>query len=225
MRRYGWLIFLFCFSIPAGFAQEYKYEIGINAGAGFYMGDVNHTIPFKNSWPAIGAQIRYNINSRWALRGNVTGSKISGSGGPEKYPFLLQQVSFKREILDVGVRSEFNFLDYKNPERFHTQRTFTPFLCIGVGWLFSPSAEINYTGFNIPGGVGLKFRIAERFNLMAEFTFYKLFTDRLDVTDKSNSMLDDPYGLSNNCFKNKDWYFLWSISLSWDFGKRRMYCN
>ena len=78
---------------------------------------------------------------------------------------------------------------------------------------------------NIPMGVGVKYKLKSRLNLGCEFSFRKLFGDSFDVTNGSNEILDNPYGISSSAFKNKDWYSLLMISITWDFGERCRPCN
>lgn len=62
-------------------------------------------------------------------------------------------------------------------------------------------------------------------NIGIEFSMRKLFGDDLDVTDDGNDAgLKDPYGIQSSLLKNKDWYSITMIYLTWDFGFRQDPC-
>jgi len=76
---------------------------------------------------------------------------------------------------------------------------------------------------NLPVGLGVKYKIANRFNVACELSIRKLFRDDLDVN--SNAILDNPYQTGRNFLKNNDWYAFLLLSLTWDFGLRCSTCN
>jgi hypothetical protein len=53
----------------------------------------------------------------------------------------------------------------------------------------------------------------------------KLFGDDFDVTEKNADWdLNAPYGIESSFLKNRDWYSLTMIFLTWDFGLRNDPC-
>ncbi|MCC8198780.1 MAG: porin family protein [Tannerellaceae bacterium] len=207
-------------------AQEYKYEIGGMAGGAFYMGDVNKNTFFKGMNPALGGVFRYNMNFRWALKGNLTWGRVSGSTDGLKNVFPQDaQGSFSRDLVELGGQVEFNFFAYSDKYAFMNTKRFTPYVLLGMGVTVAPGNSQTFAGLNLPFGVGAKYKIKNRLNLGCEFGFRKLFSDRLDVTDDSNSFLDNPYEISSSLWKNKDWYSFLLLSVTWDFGPRSRPCN
>ena len=207
-------------------AQEYMYEFGGMAGGSFYMGDVNKTVLFKNLNPGAGVVFRYNANFRIAFKANLAWATVSGStaGLDNVFPDNAQ-ASFSRSLYELGGQFEYNFFPYSDQFAYlHTKR-FTPYLLFGIGITVAPGSGSTFVSPNIPAGVGVKYKLKNRLNIGGEFTFRKLFGDGLDVTDDSNRMLNDPYRIGGSVFKNKDWYSLLMISVTWEFGKRCGPCN
>ena len=206
--------------------QEYMYEFGGMAGGSFYMGDVNKTTLFKNLNPGAGIVFRYNANFRIAFKANMAWATVSGStAGLENVFPDDAQASFSRSLFELGGQFEYNFFPYSDQFAYlHTKR-FTPYLLLGIGITVAPGNGSTFIGPNIPAGIGVKYKLKNRLNIGGEFTFRKLFGDGLDVTDDSNRMLNDPYRIGGSVFKNKDWYSLLMISVTWEFGKRCGPCN
>ena len=51
-----------------------------------------------------------------------------------------------------------------------------------------------------------------------KFVFAKTFNDMADG-------LQDPYKIESSAIKNTDWYSNLSISISYEFGERKIKCN
>ena len=207
-------------------SQEYKYEIGGIAGGSFYMGDANKTTLFKNMNPGAGIVFRYNANFRIAFKADLAWATVSGStaGLDNVFPDNAQ-ASFSRSLFELGGQFEYNFFPYSDQFTYlHTKR-FTPYLLVGLGVTVAPGSGNTFVSPNIPVGMGVKYKWKNRINIGGEFTFRKLFGDGLDVTDDSNRILNDPYGIGGSVLKNKDWYSLLMFSVTWEFGKRCGPCN
>ena len=207
-------------------APDYKYEIGGMAGGSFYMGDANKTTLFKQMNPGLGIVFRYNANFRIAFKADLAWASVSGStkGLENVFPDNAQ-VSFNRNLFELGGQFEFNFFPYSDKFAYLNTKRFTPYMLVGLGVTVAPGGEYIYISPNIPIGVGIKYKLKSRINVGGEFTFRKLFRDDLEVTNDSNRILDDPYGIGGSVFKNKDWYSLLMISITYDFGLRNCQCN
>ena len=198
------LILLSCFGFFSSLhAQEYKFEIGGMAGGAFYMGDANKTALFKGLSPSAGAVFRYNANFRWAIKGDLLWARVSGStiGIDNVFPDKLE-VSFDRNLIELGGQAEFNFFPYSDKFTYLNTKRYTPYILLGIGVTVAPGGEKTFAGLNIPLGVGFKYKLMERLNLGCEFSFRKLIGDGLEGL----SSLDKPYGISGSPLKNQDWY-------------------
>jgi hypothetical protein len=205
---------------------EYKFEIGGMAGGAFYMGDVNKTTMFRNMNPGAGVVFRYVANFRIAIKADLAWASVSGTtqGLDNAFPDNAQ-ASFERNLFELGGQFEFNFFPYSDKFAYLNTKRLSPYVLMGVGVTFAPGNGETMVSPNIPIGVGVKYKLKSRINIGGEFTFRKLFGDGLDVTDDSNSMLDDPYGIGGSTLKNKDWYSMLMISVTYDFGARDCQCN
>jgi hypothetical protein len=207
-------------------AQEYLYEIGGMGGVASYMGDVNKTNPFKGLNPALGLVFRYNANFRIAFKGDLAWAKVSGSTEGLKNVFPQQaQASFNRNLFELGGQFEFNFFPYSDKYAYLNTKRFSPYLLVGLGATVAPGSGSTFAGVNLPVGVGVKYKLKNRINLGCELSVRKLFGDGLDVTDDSNRILNNPYGISGSVLKNRDWYSVFTFSVTWDFGPRNCQCN
>lgn len=217
------LAIIFCISIFSGLqAQEYKYEIGGMAGTSMYMGDANKTAFVKGVNPALGAVFRYNANFRWAMKANLLWGQVSGktSGSDNVFPNELN-VSFNRNLIELGGQMEFNFFPYSDKFAYAGTRRLTPYILLGAGITVAPGGDETFFNLNIPMGAGVKYKIKNRLNLGCEFAVRKLFGDGLEGVDA----LKDPYGIKSSFLKNKDWYSCLMFSVTWDFGPRSQPCN
>ena len=205
---------------------EYKFEIGGMTGGSFYMGDANKTSLFKNLNPELGMVFRYNANFRIAFKADFAWARVSGStaGLNNTFPDNAQ-VSFNRNLFELGGQFEFNFFPYSDKFAYLNTKRFSPYMMIGLGATVAPTNGYTLFSPNIPIGVGVKYKLKNRINVGAEFSFRKLFNDSLDVTSDGNRVLDDPYGIGGSVFKNKDWYSLLMFSVTYDFGFRNCQCN
>jgi len=199
--------------------DQYRFEAGIAGGSSFYLGDTNHATPFYRAGLAVGGLVRYNISPRYTLKVAATRAEVSGNTRDfgNKYP-QDKQVSFHHSLLDMNVSFEFNFMDYGLPPYAHGYRWFSPYIFLGAGLTsFKGEYDNARMEFNIPWGVGVKIKFADRYNFGAEWSMTSLFTDSFDSVE-----LDNPYGhkgISNT--KNNDQYSIAKIFLSIDLFKRK----
>lgn len=229
MKKNNFVFFLLftsaVFSVGNIRAQEYKHEIGAALGTSFYLGDANKTKLFLHPGVAAGALYRYNINFHWAIKTNLLAGKISGNTEDAHNVFpLTQQISFERTFIELGGQIEFNFLPFSDKFSYRNAKPYTPYIFMGAGTTLATGDKLFFNA-NIPIGIGFKYKIKETLNAGLEFSMRKLLGDDFDVTEKNaDPGLDSPYGIKSSFFKNKDWYSLTIITLTWDFGLRNDQC-
>ena len=220
-RFVGWL-FLCWMCVPVLWAQEYKYEIGGMAGGAYYMGDLNKNGFFKGLNPSLGAVFRYNVNFRWALKANLQWSQVSGSTDGLENVFPEQaQGSFTKQVIDLGAQGEFNFFPYSDKFTYAGAKRFSPYVRLGMGVAVAPGGGGTMASFYLPLGIGAKYKVKPRLNLGCEFSFRKLFSDKLEGDDR----FDDPYQVGKSAWKNNDWVSYLLFSVTWDFGPCTSPCN
>lgn len=206
----------------SAYSQEipYKYSAGLSIGMSGYAGDASSTI-FSHPGFAADGTFRYQYDARWWFGGNFSVLTISGNtadvdgvrpGGIE--------YSFKSTVFDLNGRVDFNFFPYGIGETFKGLRRWTPYITAGVGVTLASCAGNLAVGPNIPLGVGLRYKPAERWNLSLEFTVTKVFNDHIDGPD-----LSDLTQIESSFIKNNDWYSRLSIGVSYEFGRRCETCH
>ena len=208
------------------YSQEYKYEIGGALGTSSYMGDINKTNLFLNPGLSGGALFRYNMTFNWSIKFNLIAGNVSGSSIDTEYklPFEKKAV-FNRNFADLGAQIEFNFLPYSDKYAYIGTRPYTPYVFAGAGVTYA-DGNSRFIGLNIPFGVGVKYKLKNRLNIGLELSLRKLFGDDFDVTDKEPDWsLDSPYQINSSALKNRDWYSLTIIFLTWEFSPRVDPCH
>ena len=212
-----------CLLLPLkGRAQEdYRFDIGGGIGMTGYLGDANTA----NLWqrPGWDAEIlfRYIINPRWALKSNFYAGSLGGDSSKMTNVFPDGNTfRFSTTFYEIGEMAEFNFFNYGLGETYRKLKRISPYITAGVGLTLWSVEGKTGAAFSIPMGVGVKYKLSERWNLGFEFLMKKTFTDRLDGKN-----LDDPYGIKSSFMKNTDWYSTMSITISYEFSKRCAVCN
>ncbi len=205
---------------------EYNMELGGMAGGCSYMGDANYTNPLKNMALAGGLLARYNINPRMAVKGDLAIGHIKGSteGMANKYPNGAQ-VSFSRNVYELGAQFEYNFFAYGTGAGYKDSHRIAPYILVGVGMTYAPKPANHVVAMNIPVGIGVKYKLVDRINVGAEYTMRFTSSDRLDVTNTEGLQLKDPYGIKSNMLKNRDSYSCLMLYISYDMFPKYRRCN
>lgn len=191
-------------------------DLGIYLGGSSYLGDINQNRLFYNFNPSVGGFIRYNYNSRWALRLNGQLLKIDANDLDFNNAYQQNRnEKFDTELGEVSLFVEFNFLRYhsKLKARYHK---FSPYLITGFSYAQSTNTS---SPLSIPMGVGFKFAVKDRLTGSVEWVMRKTFTDELDN-------LSDPLNTkSSSLLYNNDWYYFVGITLSYKIINIRTNCN
>ncbi len=197
-----------------GFAQ--RSEVGLFGGGAFYLGDLNPTGVFSQTKPAFGGVYRYNLNTRWALRGNILWGRVSADDSKYNNPRAL---NFRSNINEFSLQCELNFLPYFTGSAGRYR--FSPYLFGGIGvFTFNPQAHhfdpakkndrwvnlpplstegqglaeypdrkyYNTTQISFPFGIGFKYSLNRTFSIGVEWGMRKTFTDYID--DVSTTYVD-----------------------------------
>lgn len=201
--------------------EEYKFDIGAGLGMSGYLGDANESNLFAHPGVAFNATFRYLINSRWAIRGMLTGASLSGSTADMDNVLPEGKVyEFDSWAYDLGARAEFNFFNYGIGETYKRMSRISPYLSLGLGVTMSNAGGESFVAMSLPMGFGVKYKLRPRLNLGLEFSMTKVFGDKVDSAE-----LTDLYKIKSSFMKNTDWYSTLMISVSYEFGKRCVTCH
>ena len=169
---------------------------------------------------ALVAKYRSNPRSAWAL--NIGFGKLKGSSENTStwYPATSDTtITFNNSLVDVGLRYEYNFWPYGTGREYRGAKPLVPFVAIGLGAGFVKTDEKNIVATNMPIGLGVKYKMAERVNLTLEWMMHFTLSDELDG-------VKDPYGIkSNGLFKNTDCFSTLQLSITYDIFAKCKTCN
>lgn len=187
---------LLYFSLLRVGAQD--LDVGVTVGGGYYLGDLNPGFHFKNTQPAYGALVRYNLDTRWAVKLTATMGKVEASAATSGF-LPERELTFSSNITDISATMEFNFMRYFTGSHMNA---YSPYIYTGFSvFFFNPESNgvklqplgtegqnVGYLGrtpysltsFSIPFGLGGKLSIGGRFGLQVYWEMHKTFTDYLD---------------------------------------------
>ena len=222
---------LVCASQAYGQSAPYKFDIGVELGMSGYIGDANSSNIFRK--PGFDGELsfRYIGDTRWAIRGVFSTFSLNGdtSGMDDVLPDVVDPAtgavspafySFGSQVYDLSVRGEFNFFAYGIGETYKRLRRWSPYLTLGVGVALASTGGHTFAAPTIPMGLGIKYKVAERWNLGLEFTMTKAFNDHFDSPE-----LADLNQIKTAFYKSTDWYSRLTIGVSYEFGKRCETCH
>ena len=204
---------------------EYKMDIGGGLGLCYYWGDANAS-PFRGASVAAMVSLRRNFNPRMGVKFNLAYGNFSGSS---KGYFLPEEVgstvpagvvSFRSNVIDLGAQFELNFWGYGLGPGYKKLSRITPYAVLVIGGTLGWNADGGCFGMNIPVGLGVKYKVRPRVNLIFEYTHRFSTTDRLDA-----AALNDPYFIKSGFLKNKDSYTFLMLCVTYDISPKYRKCN
>ena len=198
---------------------EYRLEVGGGIGMVSYQGDFNGNI-FKNMQPMFSLLAKYKFNPRVAIAMNISYGKLKGSAKDitSHVPAQWADYTFKRKIGDVGVRMEYNFWPYGTGMEYRGAQRLTPYIFIGLGTTVYKTDKPQLA-MNMPLGLGVKYKAADRVNMALEWAMHFSSSDRLDGAS-------NPLGIkSSGLFKNTDCYSQLRLSVTYDLWAKCKTCH
>jgi opacity protein-like surface antigen len=201
-------ILLFIIKSPAQ-----VWEIGGNAGASGYMGDLNQTNPIKISGIYGGAFVKANIDPYWSFGLHYNYGEIKADDANSKFQQEKDRnLNFYSSLHEVSFLVDFNFLEYFSGGG---RKRLTPYLYAGVGGIiFNPKTKYQGTEYKlalyntegqstsyknyavtVPYGAGVKYNIKNNWTIFSQIGYRNAYTDYLD--DVSGNY-PDPSMLNNN---------------------------
>ena len=165
---------------------EYKMEIGAGVGTVTYLGDYNGNL--LNNMQAMGTLLaKFKPNPRMAWTASIGYGTLKGSMTDEKtwYPEAQQlPQTFSNGLISGGVRFEYNFWAYGTGREYFGAKPLAPFIAFGLGITHVSTSDGGVLAGDFPLGAGIKYKVRDRLNLIAEWRVHFTGSDRLDgVTD------------------------------------------
>ncbi|CAN5585197.1 hypothetical protein BH10BAC3_BH10BAC3_20460 [soil metagenome] len=218
------LFFCFCVVTVVSIAQveNGKNEIGVNAGAMFYQGDMTPDMvgSYKTARPAVGIYYSRILSPYWSVRGNLGLSSLEGDDARNAKPAYMRRRNFNfhtplAELTAMGVFNVFG----NNIQPDVTK--LSPYVFAGAGVAFVDikrdwsriDTNMIHTGSTtrsglirdtttvlpkaipvLPVGLGIRYAILPRISLAFEANYRIIFTDYLDgFSYAANPVRKDAY--------------------------------
>ena len=199
---------------------EYLMEVGGGLGLVSYEGDYSDS-PLQGQQPMLSAVLRRMINPYHGFRFGLSYGKLKGSSKDVKtyYPGTQEKpYEFSNPLVDFTAMYEYNFWPYGTGRDYRGAKRLTPFVTGGLGLTFVKADKGVFTA-NLPIGLGVKYKLADRMNLGAEWIIHFSLSDKLDGSP-------DPYSIkSSGAFKNTDCYSAFQVTLTYSFMAKCRTCH
>lgn len=207
-------------------AQEYRYDAGASVGMVGYLGDANPAIPMASPGATLQVVGRYNMNLWMSFSGTMGYYLFRGSTKrhPEQFPGM-PKVSFNSSAVMFQPRFEYNFYPYSDKFSFLSTKRLVPFLSLSIplGLAFAEKSVAFLPG--LAASFGVKYKMANRWNLLVELQGMHFFADRLDTPNQQTEFLNNPYGTSKLPWKGGDGGLAVCVSVTYEFGYIKPQCN
>ncbi|MDR2834880.1 MAG: DUF6089 family protein [Bacteroidales bacterium] len=228
------IVIAFVVSINNKLQAQSALEIGVQAGASYYMGDINLSRHFYSPHPNFGGFIKFHFSYRSILKVGVFSTHLSAAD--KDFNNVFQQTrnaSFNTPYTELNLCYEVSFLPFiVGQQRKHG---FSPYLSLGVA-TYIANASNHKLGFAIPVGFGLKKALGKRLVLGLEWSFHRAFSDELDnltgedinrnYSENYGYPIDSPDPAKQTGFRfNKDWQVYGVITLSYAFRIGGLTCH
>ena len=203
--------------------KEYMYEVGAGAGMSWAYGDINRSSALYDPSFASELVFRYNLNLRWSMALDFAVNRLKGNS--EDFDNVFPgggQWSFNRHYYQFGIRPEFSFWNYGWGADYREKRRLAPFLTagLGFGWANGSSSADDKSAsmLAVPLGLGLKWKMAPRWDLQLTCLWTKTFGDAIDG-------INDPYQTGTKAPMNTDWVGSIMMSITFCFKERCLECH
>lgn len=204
--------------------KEYMYEIGVGGGMSWGYGDLNHSRAIYDPGLALQLASRYNVNLRWAVAADLSSFALKGDSrdGNDLLPNGTA-IDFDRRLWQLTFRPEFHFWNYGWGNDYREKRRMTPFLTAGIGFglgsgKVSGQKTDSHFCLSTPLGLGMKWKMAPRWNAQLTCLFTKLWNDEADG-------VSDLYGITTDALMKNDWCGSLMLSITFDFKERCIECH
>lgn len=226
-------LLLVCMTMQAQ-EKEYMYEIGGGAGMSWGYGDASQGSAMYSPTASFGLLWKYNLNLRWTLAVDLASDGIQGDISDLDYkiaPSLSSPgatLNYDRRLWQLDCRPEFTFWNYGWGSDFREKKRLAPFLTMGLGLglasgdVTSSDSSLAHTKSSLcltmPMGLGIKWKIAPRWNIQLTCLWTKCWGDEVDG-------LQDLTGIKTSGIVKNDWVGSARFSVTFDIKERCEECH
>ena len=191
----------------------YKWELGLQGGCGYYVGDAA-THVFSQVREVYGGHLRYKFDRRWALQIKGLHQVIQGAI-PEEPDFL-----WSNKLINMDVVAEFNFFRLGRLQYDSRVKQISPYIFLGIG-VGLHCLNYGTAAAYLPFGMGVKWEFAQRWQLQLAWQHNLYFADDLEQVDK----LGNTYKLNGTNFLNGDLTGQLMLGIVFEFGREKKICK
>jgi len=224
--KYCLIVLLLTAAVPV-LAEERPYlcELGLQAGAGYYVGDATSHI-FQNVRETYGLHFRYKFTKRWAIQAKGLTQRITGNN----YAFdasrrlVKQNTYWQNRLINVDVMAECNFLRFGAKNKYDkTLYPYTPYIFLGIGAAMygSEMNRFDRVAAYFPFGIGFKWKFYDWMGLNIAWQHNLYFADNLET----GANLDNTYKLNGSNIMNFDLTGQLTLGIVFEFGKAKKICR
>lgn len=213
-----------------------QHEVGLFAGASYYIGDLNTREHFVYSQPAFGLFYRLSYDYRAALRLGLNYGTLEANDLNSDAAYQQERsLAFSSTLYELNALAEFNFKEYRIG---HDKHRFSLFIFGGLSAFYfntQPSGGIGPDEgksvpkfqVSLPFGVGIKLNLGKKAGIGLEWGPRRTWTDYLDNvsgtypsgnTNGSDPAASSPGAVSAGAMRGdptmKDWYFFYGLTLN-----------
>jgi hypothetical protein len=233
-NRLGFLLIIIFLSCCANAQVSQGVELGVCAGASYYMGDINLYKQFYSPHPNGGVMVKYHFDLRNILKVGGFFTHLSANDKDFKDVFhQMRNASFSTPFFEINLMYEVNFLQYILGQT--RKCSWTPYLSAGIG-VYVAAHSNQKLGAALPMTFGFKKNLSRHLIIGIEWSFHKLFSDQLDnlTGEDINKIYSENHGSNTESgFPNKqhgfrfnqDWQVCALITLSYSFRIGGITCN
>ncbi|ERM83647.1 hypothetical protein P872_03205 [Rhodonellum psychrophilum GCM71 = DSM 17998] len=219
-----------------------RNELGFGLGGATYTGDIIRKV--DPSQLGIQGTLfgRRNFDNVWSLRAGISFARLNAADSinPIDAAAAYRNAGFKGSVFEATAVMEYHFLDFTHPQ---SQYRYSPYGFFGLGYSFFSGEGQTYQGDPnagdyslgtpiIPFGLGIKYKLNDRWTLAMELGFRATFSDLFDKIDSKNANIprfpdpsnqNVPYGINYGSYGDKDWYYFLGLTLSYSFNSVQCY--
>jgi hypothetical protein len=246
MRFIAYILFIAISLKSIGQTPTTSWEIGGQGGGAYYLGDINRTHILPSNLH-LGAFLRYNYDSRFALKTSLGFGRIQGNDANSSAGFNnLRGLSFQNDIYELSSVIEFNFFDFM-PFRDDSYKA-TPYAFLGLSYfIHNPklqtddglvavrNAQLEGESYSahqaaIPFGAGIKIK-GKGYGIGLFWGIRKTWTDYLDDISTNFPAQGDIIQLSTNDrlqrgeVHTKDWFVFTGLTFFVSLRSKRVCPN
>lgn len=202
----------------------YRLELGGGLGMGTMLNDTNSKL-FGNNGIAASFIARFPLNPRMAIKTQLgfLSSKNDLYQTTNFYPAKPGTVgtetlkySYSGNLFDLSAMYELHFLPYGFLPSYLGYSRIVPYMQMGLGATYSTISKS--ASVAIPLGLGVKYKLARRWNLGLDWRIHFTTSDKLEG-------LEAPLGITTSGFKKKDHYNVLQLSITYDLNPKCPTCN